>query len=273
VLTCDFSFLTRYGFHKVPHMQQGVLEPNSSSELWEFTNPNFQRDQQHLLPLVTRKKALHPTIEHPDGAGGSGGDDGASGSGSGGAKGVDVPGILNSIATIRAQQTALSADLKELQQSNQHLWTEALAARERHKQHQDTTDRILRFLAGVFGQGAAGDIASGVGGDSGNQSVSSAVRAAKESMLASGLGSSGGGGGVGASGGRGGQTSAAGSSGVVARNRGLMIQAGQATTPPSSTSNDGLQSTLTHEEPLEEISAGTETSTVPRFCGKDLAYL
>jgi hypothetical protein len=108
VLTCDFSFLTRYGFHKVPHMQQGVLEPNSSSELWEFTNPNFQRDQQHLLPLVTRKKALHPTIEHPDGAGGSGGDDGASGSGSGGAKGVDVPGILNSTSRSSSSRTNTS---------------------------------------------------------------------------------------------------------------------------------------------------------------------
>lgn len=237
-------------------MQQGVLEPNSSSELWEFTNPNFQRDQQHLLPLVTRKKALHPTIEHPDGAGGPGGDDGPSGSGSGSGKGVDVPAILNSIATIRAQQTALSADLKELQQSNQHLWTEALAARERHKQHQDTTDRILRFLAGVFGQGAAGDIASGVNGDSGNQSVSSAVRAAKESMLASSLASGGVSAGAGVSGARSGSTTGAGSSGILARNRGLMIQAGQAKTPSLAADNDGLQSTLTHEEPLEEISAG-----------------
>lgn len=228
-LTTDlfFSPCRRYGFHKVPHMQQGVLEPNSSSELWEFTNPNFQRDQQHLLPLVTRKKAIHPTIETPDGETEVGGSS-SSGGGAAGSTKVDVPGILNSIATIRAQQTALSADLKELQQSNQHLWTEALAARERHKAHQDTTDRILRFLAGVFGQGAAGDIASGGG------NVAGAVRAAKESLNRSGLATQGG---------------PPPSSGIV-RNRGLMIQEAN----PGQTLGD-LNTTLGVDEPLEEISA------------------
>lgn len=61
--------------------------------------------------------------------------------------------MVNGIAAIKRHQQTISADLNELKSSNQHLWQEALAARERHKKHQDTINRILKFLAGVFGNG------------------------------------------------------------------------------------------------------------------------
>ncbi|OAD65419.1 heat shock factor-type transcription factor, partial [Phycomyces blakesleeanus NRRL 1555(-)] len=48
--------LNMYGFHKVPHLQQGVLQADDESEQWEFSNPHFQRNQPDLLLLVTRKK-------------------------------------------------------------------------------------------------------------------------------------------------------------------------------------------------------------------------
>jgi hypothetical protein len=65
--------------------------------------------------------------------------------------GVDVGSILNDIASIRKHQTAISAELKELQSSSQQLWRESMLSRERHQRHQDTINKIMRFLAGVFG--------------------------------------------------------------------------------------------------------------------------
>lgn len=158
----------------MPHLQTGVLEPESSTELWEFVNPNFLRDQPELLPLVQRKK----TQSGADGASTSTGlvsthdianqQPHASGSKSGAnhagpSHSLDLQAVVSAVAQVRNQQSSLSQELKDLQTSNAHLWQEALASRERHKRHQETTDRILRFLAGVFGAGAAGDMAEGSG--------------------------------------------------------------------------------------------------------------
>jgi hypothetical protein len=43
------------------------------------------------------------------------------------------------------------------------LWNEVEASRKRHKRQEETTNRILQFLAGVFGTGATGDMANGTG--------------------------------------------------------------------------------------------------------------
>ncbi len=49
--------LNMYGFHKVPHLQQGALLSDAHMEQWEFSNPYFQKNQPDLLHLVSRKKA------------------------------------------------------------------------------------------------------------------------------------------------------------------------------------------------------------------------
>jgi HrpA-like RNA helicase len=64
---------------------------------------------------------------------------------------IDINSIVNGLAAIKRHQTTISADLNELKSSNQLLWQDALSAREKHKKHQDTINRILKFLAGVFG--------------------------------------------------------------------------------------------------------------------------
>lgn len=157
-----------YGFHKVPHLQQGVLQNSTESELWQFQNPHFQRGQPDLLCLITRKK----TGGNPDGATGDdtqhtshavGPSSGTQSSGP-----LDMTLLTSSLAAIKKHQTSLSAELKSLQDSNQHLWNEALAARDRHKKHQDTINKILKFLASVFGNGATAATASGPGGSSSN---------------------------------------------------------------------------------------------------------
>lgn len=48
--------LNMYDFHKVPHLQQGVLVTDNEHELWEFSHPNFQKDRYDLLHLVVRKR-------------------------------------------------------------------------------------------------------------------------------------------------------------------------------------------------------------------------
>lgn len=141
-----------YGFHKIPHLQQGVLKSENDTEPWHFEHPHFHRGQPDLLCLIQRKK------QSPHGAG----DDIPMDLNDGPASAtplanltpgqvLDINSIMNGISAIKRHQQAISADLNELKSSNQHLWQEALAARERHKKHQDTINRILKFLAGVFG--------------------------------------------------------------------------------------------------------------------------
>ncbi|GJE87062.1 winged helix-turn-helix transcriptional regulator [Phanerochaete sordida] len=144
--------LNMYGFHKIPHLQQGVLKSETDTEPWHFEHPHFHRGQPDLLCLIQRKK--QPThgaedigLEMNDPVGGGMGNLTAG-------QVLDINSIMNGIAAIKRHQQAISADLNELKSSNQHLWQEALAARERHKKHQDTINRILKFLAGVFGSGA-----------------------------------------------------------------------------------------------------------------------
>ncbi|KAF8734084.1 heat shock factor, partial [Rhizoctonia solani] len=160
--------LNMYGFHKVPHLQQGVLQNSTETELWQFQNPHFQRGQPDLLCLITRKKtggnaegsvnvddtqhsnhAIGPTTSANQSSGP-----------------LDMTVLTSSLSAIKKHQTSLSAELKSLQESNQHLWNEALAARDRHKKHQDTINKILKFLASVFGNGANGATPSGPGGNS-----------------------------------------------------------------------------------------------------------
>ena len=65
---------------------------------------------------------------------------------------VDVRSIVEGINAIRRQQQVIAADLTALKQSNDALWKEAIEARERHAKHEDTINRILKFLAGLFGR-------------------------------------------------------------------------------------------------------------------------
>ncbi|KAL4064822.1 hypothetical protein V8B97DRAFT_1986380 [Scleroderma yunnanense] len=149
--------LNMYGFHKIPHLQQGVLRSENETEFWNFEHPNFLRGQPDMLCLIQRKRQVQPTNSSADEGymQGSTARDGASVGGT--AVGLsqnqllDINSIVSGIQVIKRHQEAISADLNELKMSNQHLWQEAMVARERHKKHQDTINRIVKFLAGVFG--------------------------------------------------------------------------------------------------------------------------
>lgn len=155
--------LNMYGFHKVPHLQQGTMAAstigNNESTSWEFSHVNFIRNRPDLLINVRRKI----------------GKDEGSGAGNANSSYEVSPTLSNTTALsetnrittsedfmktaknlkqelqfIHQQQNALRTDLMSLQRDNQMLWNENLASRERHLQQQQVIDRILRFLASVF---------------------------------------------------------------------------------------------------------------------------
>ena len=142
-----------YGFHKIPHLQQGVLKSDSDTEPWHFEHPNFRRAQPDLLCLIQRKKQPNhgqadepPVLDIQDAAA-------AQPANISSGQLLDINSIVNGVSAIKRHQQAISSDLSALKQSNDALWKEAVAARQRHVKHQDTINRILKFLAGVFGPG------------------------------------------------------------------------------------------------------------------------
>ncbi|KAI8343621.1 hypothetical protein BC941DRAFT_98164 [Chlamydoabsidia padenii] len=145
--------LNMYGFHKVPHLQHGVLHSDSDSEQWEFSNPHFQRNQPDLLLLVTRKKGrdnddkeLNNNNSNNNSTAGTSSSKGSSTS----STNLDLQHIMEEIQVIKQHQMNISSQLKDIQNDNSILWQETISAQERHQRHQDTIDKILRFLASVF---------------------------------------------------------------------------------------------------------------------------
>ncbi|KAG2221919.1 hypothetical protein INT45_013255, partial [Circinella minor] len=63
---------------------------------------------------------------------------------------ADVQKMMDEMTAIKSHQTTISNELKQMQGDNQVLWQEILTARERNHQHQDTINKILRFLASVY---------------------------------------------------------------------------------------------------------------------------
>lgn len=66
---------------------------------------------------------------------------------------MDLQHILEEIQSIKKHQMNISTQLQSIQRDNQVLWQETVSARERHLRHQETIDKILRFLASVFSNG------------------------------------------------------------------------------------------------------------------------
>lgn len=117
-----------YGFHKIPHIDDNAFS-KTESQIWEFSNPNFHRDQPDLLCLVTRKKS------------GEAGDKDS----------IDFQTIMSEINAIKRHQMTISEELKRVQKVNLDLWQEQMDTRSRHSKHQETIDKILAFLGSVYG--------------------------------------------------------------------------------------------------------------------------
>ncbi|KAJ6623395.1 hypothetical protein B0H10DRAFT_1786557 [Mycena sp. CBHHK59/15] len=142
--------LNMYGFHKIPHLQQGVLKSEADSEHWNFVHPNFRSDQPDLLCLIQRKKSANAADDDHLESG-----NGPTSLPTSNGQVLDIQSIVSGIAAIKRHQTTISAELNELKRSNALLWQDSVAARARHQKQQDTINRIVKFLAGVFGHRAS----------------------------------------------------------------------------------------------------------------------
>jgi hypothetical protein len=145
--------LNLYGFHKIQHLQQGVLQPDEQSEQLEFNNTNFIYNQPDLLVHITRKKVkdnesikelnevdinhilneITSIKEHQITT-----------------NEVDINHILGEIASIKKRQMIIDADLKNIQSDTKILCQEIILSHERYYHQQKTISKILQFLASVF---------------------------------------------------------------------------------------------------------------------------
>ena len=65
--------------------------------------------------------------------------------------------LLGEVAAVKRHQSLISAELRGLQATNQQLWQETLENRTKHEKNGDMIDKILKFLAGVFGGRVLGE--------------------------------------------------------------------------------------------------------------------
>ena len=167
-----------YGFHKMQQMKQGALKNAADDEIWQFQEPHFRRGRLDLLKLITRKKGASGIIakahEPNDNAiefindGETGGQPSASSAGP-----VALHTLADQLAVIKRNQSNILNDLNKLQVSNNRLWEETVASQTIQRKQQDTIDRIVKFLAGVFGNSPHAHTAHEVGSDSGRGSTQS----------------------------------------------------------------------------------------------------
>lgn len=156
--------LNMYGFHKVPSLQQGSLRHEQEMEIWEFENENFVRENPELMSNIQRKaKQKGDTDENEE-------DktraliDGKVEEGLNSVSGalmrtggneseslMQLSNVWQAIQAIQSAQTSINDNLRHLHMSNDQLWQDAIEQKRRSEQQSDTINKMLRFLAGVFG--------------------------------------------------------------------------------------------------------------------------
>ncbi|CDK28711.1 unnamed protein product [Kuraishia capsulata CBS 1993] len=117
--------LNMYGWHKVQDVSSGSM---NNEELWQFENPCFLRGREDLLDSIVRNRAKPEEDEE-----------------------LDIQVLLSELETIKSNQRLIADDLRRVKHDNETLWKENFIARERHKNQSETLDKILMFLASVYG--------------------------------------------------------------------------------------------------------------------------
>lgn len=131
--------LNMYGWHKVQDINTGTLKDDKSiEENWKFKNPYFQRDREDLLDNIVRNKPLNQ-------------DDLTE-------KSPNLKLILGELESIKLNQLAITEDLRRIRKDNKTLWQENFITRERHSKQAQTLDKILKFLATIYGNNNTGKI-------------------------------------------------------------------------------------------------------------------
>ena len=141
--------LNMYGFHKVPHLNHGVLHNDGLPEVWEFVNPNFRRDAPDEMKRIIRKKGeaekarsvakqQHSPITP------------ISPSSTRLSDPADIAIVRAELHQLASRQNMIRDELLRLSSSTEGLWKYALETRLRYEQQQLKLDNIIRVLSDVF---------------------------------------------------------------------------------------------------------------------------
>ena len=139
--------LNMYGFHKVPHLNHGILHNDGRPEVWEFHNPNFHRDDPARMKFIVRKKGeaekARSAAKHCQSSPAPN----------------PQPSLsdLNDIAILRAELQSVAArqniirdELRRLTMSNSELWKFAVETRDRHEEQQNILNSAIKVMSEAF---------------------------------------------------------------------------------------------------------------------------
>lgn len=133
--------LNMYGWHKVQDINSGSMakDERNLDEVLQFKNPFFTRGREDLLDKIVRNK--------------TGTQDGDAGDNT-----VNFLLMMSELDQIKMNQLAIIEDMRRIRKDNQTLWNESFSTRERHLKQSQTLDKIMKFLAAVYGNNTAGKI-------------------------------------------------------------------------------------------------------------------
>lgn len=127
--------LNMYGWHKVQDISSGSMkEERGQEEVLQFNNPFFIRGREDLLDNIVRNK----TVSQDESQESS----------------INFQLVINELDQIKLNQMAIIEDMRRIRNDNQTLWNESFATRERHQKQAQTLDKIMKFLAAVYGNSA-----------------------------------------------------------------------------------------------------------------------
>jgi len=132
--------LNMYGFNKL-NAGANVISSTlgaSSTDIWEFKHPDFQRGQVQNLPLIKRKTSA----KTPSSGGGMK---------SGGYVSLDDPFSKGEhIAYLNQKVAELEEKLEKLHESHNLLWSETVACRVLQSKHHQVMGNAISFLASIY---------------------------------------------------------------------------------------------------------------------------
>lgn len=141
-LTLFVRQLNMYGWHKVQDVTAGSMmlerDKKDADELMLFENENFVRGRPDLLDRIVRNSKPEKV------------EDAAPGAGSGDQSALQL--VLSELELIKMNQMAIGEDLLRIRADNKTLWHDNYITRDRYQQQAQTLERILNFLAAMYGK-------------------------------------------------------------------------------------------------------------------------
>lgn len=115
-----------YNFHKVPHVEQRTLITDTTKDIWEFSNPNFQCGRTDLLSFVYRKRIQEREQSKSESS---------------------IHSLLQTSQAIRQKQSTLSSEILTLKSDFQSLWKDTLTVREQQQERQEAFIKIIQLMS------------------------------------------------------------------------------------------------------------------------------